>query len=360
MNSPVTGDTQPVTATADDAAGQETYRREPRWANQRLGLVVVIGLLIVVFGALKPVFFDERLVMFPLLTDVAIYTVVAMSQMVVLSIGHMNLAVGRMAAFSAMFAGMSFDLWGLPFYLGMVIGLVAGAAVGALAGLVIAMMRVNSFVVTLAMDFTLLGLIPLVYARYTEAAAFTTKPPGMAELRQYSMADVCVGDVCGSPAIPQMLLLTLVAMALVGWLYRRAKLGREILMTGANVRAAELSGIPTARRIVFVHALSGTLAGLAGFMLAVDTGSFKASIGTDFLLPSFLGAILGGTLLVGGVVSIIGAALGTTLVLVIRRGLDLLGIGLESLNIYLGVILLLAVSTERVRSMLFRAGGGTR
>ncbi|MGH3714871.1 MAG: ABC transporter permease [Micromonosporaceae bacterium] len=340
---------RPAADSADDTA---VLRRESRWANQRLGLLVAIGVLVTVFGLVKPVFFNEQLVLFPLLTDVAIFTVVALAQMVALSIGHMNLAVGRMAAFAAMFTGMSYDLWGFPLWAGLLVGLAAGAGVGALTGLTIAKLRVNSFVVTLAMDFTLLGMIPLVYANYTDAAAFTTKPPGMTELRQYSLADICLGNVCGSPAVPQMLVLTVVAMALVGWIYGRTRLGRELLMTGANVRAAELSGIPTARRIVTVHLMSGALAALAGFMLAVDTGSFKASIGADFLLPSFLGAILGGTLLAGGVVSVLGTALGTTLVLVIRRGLDLLGIGLENLNIYLGLILLLAVSSDRVRSLI--------
>jgi ribose transport system permease protein len=329
-----------------------TYRGDPWWANQRLGLLVLIAVLVAVFGTVKPVFFDERLVMFPLLSDVAIFTVVALAQMVALSIGHMNLAVGRMAALGAMFTGMSYELWGFGLWAGLLVGLLAGAVAGTVAGLVIARLGVNSFVVTLAMDFTLLGLIPLVYARFTDVAAFTAKPAGMAELRSYSLADVCVGNVCGTPAVPQMLILTLITMGLVGWLYSRARLGRELLMVGSNVRAAELSGIPTTRRIIFVHALSGTLAALAGFMLAVDTGSFKASIGGEFMLPSFLGAILGGTLLAGGVVSVVGTALGTALVLVIRRGLDLVGVGLESLNIYLGAILLLAVSTERIRSLV--------
>jgi len=330
------------------------YRREPFWANQRWALVLVIGVLITAFGVIKPVFFDERLVLNPLLTDVAIYTVVALSQMVALSIGHMNLAVGRIAALSAMFTGMSYDLWGFPFWAGLPVGLAAGAAAGALAGLIIAKLGVNSFVVTLALDFTLLGAIPLVYAQFTEAAAFTTKPPGMSELRQGSLADFCIGNVCGTPAVPQMLVLTVIAMSVIGWLYHRTRQGREILMTGSNVLAAELSGIPTRRRIILVHAISGALAALAGFMLAVDTGSFKAAVGADFMLPSFLGAVLGGTLLAGGVISIVGTALGSALVLVIRRGLDLIGVGLESLNIYLGTILLLALSTERLRSIFKR------
>ncbi|MGO4423712.1 ABC transporter permease, partial [Streptomyces sp. MCAF7] len=106
------------------------------------------------------------------------------------------------------------------------------------------------------------------------------------------------------------------------------------------------------RRIILAHALSGLLAALAGFMAAVGTGTFRASIGDDFMLPSFLGAVLGGTLLTGGVVSVIGALLGTSLVGVIRKGLDLLSVGLESLNIYLGCVLLLTLSADRVRTVV--------
>ena len=112
------------------------------------------------------------------------FTVVGLAQMCVLSIGHMNLAVGRMAAFSMMITGISYDLWRFSLYAGLLVGLIAGTAIGALAGWVIARTGVNSFVVTLALDFLLLGLIPLVYTGLTDNAAFVTKPPGMRETAQ--------------------------------------------------------------------------------------------------------------------------------------------------------------------------------
>lgn len=332
--------------------GARAAHRLPFWVNQRLGLLVLVVALAALFGVARPAFFDERLVLFPLLRDISTLTVVALAQMVVLSIGHMNLAVGRMAAFGALFAGFGYDRLGLPLPLGLVLCLVAGAAIGALTGWIIARTGVNSFVVTLAMDFALLGLVSLLYSALTENAAFTTRPDGLAELRSYSLADICAGPICGSPAIPQLAQFTVLALAGLGFLYARTRLGRELLLTGANPAAAELSGIPTGRRIILAHALSGLLAALAGFMAAVGTGTFRASIGDDFMLPSFLGAVLGGTLLTGGVVSVIGALLGTSLVGVIRKGLDLLSVGLESLNIYLGCVLLLALSADRVRTVV--------
>lgn len=334
------------------AAHGASARRLPFWVNQRLGLLVLTLALAALFGVLRPAFFDQKLVLFPLLRDISTLTVVALAQMVVLSVGHMNLAVGRMAAFGAFFAGFGYDRLDVPLAVGLLMCLAAGCAIGALAGWIIAKTGVNSFVVTLAMDFALLGLVSLLYAALTDNATFTSRPAGLSELRAYSLADICVGPVCGSPAVPQTAQFTVIALVVLGFLYARTRMGRELLLTGANPAAAELSGIPTGRRIVLAHALSGCLAALAGFMAAVGTGTFQASIGDDFMLPSFLGAVLGGTLLTGGLVSIIGTLLGTSLVNVIRKGLDVLGVGLESLNIYLGCVLLLALSADRVRTVL--------
>ncbi|MFI6275282.1 ABC transporter permease [Streptomyces sp. NPDC050988] len=338
----------PDTVPEEKAAGH----RMPFWVNQRLGLLVLVVALSVLFGVLRPAFLDQRLVLFPLLRDVATLTVVALAQMVALSVGHMNLAVGRMAAFGAMFAGLGYDRLGLPMPVGLLLCLAAGAAIGAVTGWLIARTGVSSFVVTLAMDFALLGLVSLLYSALTDDAAFTTRPSGIDELRSYSLADICAGPICGSPAIPQIAQFTVLAMVGLGFLYGCTRIGRELLLTGANPAAAELSGIPTGRRVLLAHTLSGLLAALAGFMAAAGTGTFRASIGNDFMLPSFLGAVLGGTLLTGGVVSVLGTLLGTALVGVIRKGLDLLGVGLESLNIYLGCVLMLALSADRIRTVV--------
>ncbi|MEV6510359.1 ABC transporter permease [Streptomyces sp. NPDC051642] len=326
--------------------------RMPFWVNQRLGLLVLVIALSVLFGVLRPAFLDQQLVLFPLLRDIAALTVVALAQMVALSVGHMNLAVGRMAAFGAMFAGLGYDRLGVPMQVGLLMCLAAGAAIGAVTGWLIARTGVSSFVVTLAMDFALLGLVSLLYSSLTDDAAFTTHPAGVDALRSYSLADICAGPICGSPAVPQIAQFTVLAMLALGFLYGCTRIGRELLLTGANPAAAELSGIPTERRILLAHTLSGLLAALAGFMAAAGTGTFRASIGDDFMLPSFLGAVLGGTLLTGGVVSVLGTLLGTALVGVIRKGLDLLGVGLESLNIYLGCVLLLALSADRIRTVV--------
>lgn len=325
-------------------------------ATPRFVLVVLIVVLVVVLVILKPSFLNGPFVIAPLLTSISIFAVVGLAQMVVLSIGHMNIAVGNMAAFGAMITGLTFDLLSFPLVLGIAAGLVGGALIGAFTGWIIARTGVNSFIVTLAMSFALLGLVPTVYAALSAGSAFTVKPDGFDVLGRNTFAQVCLAGYCGPAAIPIMVIPALIVLAVIGLLYSRTRYGRELLLTGSNVKAAELSGIPTARRIVLAHTLSGLLATVAGILLACSVGSFTPSIGDEFMLQSFVGPILGGTLLAGGYVSVVGTVLGITLTLVIRKGLELFGVGIETLNVLLGVILLVALSADRVREIRLRRG----
>jgi ribose transport system permease protein len=266
-----------------------------------------------------------------------------------------------MAALSAMVAGFTYERLGWGIMEGLLLGVAAGALVGAMTGYIIVKSQVNAFIVTLAVDFVLLGLVTFTYISLTEAAAFTIKPAGMDVVRAGSLADVCPLGWCGPSIIPLILFPALIMVAVISFLYHQTRLGREFLATGANLRAARLSGIPVDTRVIQAHTLSGALAGLGGIFLAFVNGSFSAAIGSELLLPSFLGPILAGTALTGGVVGVFGTMLGTLLTLVIRQGLLVGGIGLETLNIALGVILLLALSANKIRTSLtnvFRKGKG--
>jgi ribose transport system permease protein len=82
----------PPDTVPEQRAEPTTGHRLPFWVNQRLGLLALVITLSVLFGVPRPAFLDQRLVLFPLLRDIANLTVVALAQMVALSVGHMNLA----------------------------------------------------------------------------------------------------------------------------------------------------------------------------------------------------------------------------------------------------------------------------
>jgi len=320
--------------------------------DQRVVLTLLTIALFIFFGLRNSAFFNVDFVIYPLLRDGATLTVIGLAQLCVLSIGHLNLAVGRMAAVSALVAGASYQYWGLSLVQGAILGVLAGVLLGAITGLIIVKSQVNAFIVTLAMDFALLGLVTFIYVTFTGAtAAFTTKPAGMDYWRSKSLADFCLGPICGPKALPMMLIPAIVCLILVSFMFSKTRLGRELLSTGSNLRAAKLSGIPVESRVLTAHIFSGTLAGIGGLMLAYTNGSFTAAIGSQVMLPSFLGPVLGGTLLAGGAVAVLGTFIGTMMTLVIRQGLSVQGIGLETLNIALGLVLLLALSVGQIQKM---------
>jgi ribose transport system permease protein len=346
--------------TSADAAAAERPRGLPVWANPRLGIAAVLAGLIVLFGALRPAFYNTRLTVEPLLSDIAVVIVVGLAQMTVLGLGHMNLAVGRTAAISMFCTGLLCERTGAPLAVGAVVGIAAGALVGAFAGWVIARSGVNSFVVTLGLDFALVGIVALLYDRFTESAtAFAGRPTGIVFMRG-TASDVCIGPLCGPSVIPLVLPVALLAALACSWLFRRNRLGREILMVGSSERTAAFSGVPVGRRIIAAHAMSGAFAALGGLLLSINNGSITASTGSEFLLPSFLAAVLGGTALAGGVVSVLGTTLGAALMQVIYKGLNLLQFELDVLKVATGAVLLAALTLDRVRAVAAQRRGVAR
>ena len=340
------------TAQAEKANGWRTSLVRTVSSQQSI-LVITIVVLFIIFSSTNRAFSSVDFVLFPLIRDTAVITIVGLAQLAVLSLGHLNLAVGRMAAVAAMAAGYCYEVLHAPLWIGLIAGLAVGALIGAITGLIIVASGVNSFIVTLAMDFALLGFVTFIYTSFTKAAAFTVQPEGMDVWRMGSFGDLCVGGICGPSVLPIMIVPALIAMLVVGYLFKYARIGREILATGSNLKAAQLSGIGVNKRIIFAHALSGLLAGFAGVMLGFVNGSFSAAIGKEFMLPSFLAPILGGTSLFGGAVAVFGTFLGALLTLLIRQGLIVQGFGLETLNIALGVILLFALAVGQIRKGSF-------
>jgi ribose transport system permease protein len=300
-----------------------------------LGLAAIVGLLWVVFTALAPGFVSP-FNLFAISRSVAIDIVIAFSTMVVLATGGMNLAIGSIGVCSVMFVGYLLQSLGLPVPVALAGGLILGALLGLANGVAIVRSGVNSFIITLASASLFMGGMLIS----TKAVIYNEIPPAIAGFGRLRWGFV-------SP----LLLIALAIGALLLVLFRYTALGREILASGANARTAELSGVPVGRVTVTVHALSGLLAASAGLMLMTWLGAAMPSIGQDWLLPSFLAPVLGGTLLAGGMVSIVGTILGALLVATIRSGLLILQVGNFWLQLFLGLVLLVAVMLDRYRSL---------
>jgi ribose transport system permease protein len=161
--------------------------------------------------------------------------------------------------------------------------------------------------------------------------------------------------------VSPLLLASLSIGSLLAILYRLTRLGREMLAAGAKPATAELSGVRVGRTFVLCHVLSGVLAGIAALMVVARTGasipSMAGDLGQDWLLPAFLGPVLGGTMLAGGRVSVVGSFLGSAMVSELTNGLLQYRVGEFWVQTWLGLLLLLAVLIDLGRrTFLTRMG----
>jgi ribose transport system permease protein len=306
-------------------------------ASTQVGLLAIVAFLWVVFTALAPGF-TSPMNLFSVGRSLAIDIVIGFAQMVVLATGGMNLAVGSIGVCAVMATGYLLQDVGLPIPLGLGGGLVLGGLLGALNGIAIVRTGVNAFIITLASASLFLGAMLIL----TKAVPYNALPP---ELGAFGRLRI------GGYVSPLLVIATAIGAALYV-LYRHSALGRQILAAGANPRAAGMSGVPVGRVIIFSHVLSGVLAATAGLMLVARLGAAMPAVGgEEWLLPSFLGPVLGGTLLSGGSVAVLGTMIGAALVTTIRSGLLVLQVGNFWLQLFLGIILLLAVMADRYRSV---------
>ena len=313
-----------------------------------LGLAVAILLIATVLGFVT-VGFASKFNIYALSRTIAVDIVLGFAMMVVLVTGGLNLAVGAIGVASAMAGGWLLQELGLPIAIGIPLALCFGAVLGGINGLIVVVTRLHSFVVTLATMSIFFGLMVLL----SEAQAFNELPAPL----------VGFGRLRVAGWVSPLLIVALVVGLLLVYLYRFTATGRAILAAGANPRAAQLSGLPVGRLFVLCHAMSGALAALVGIMLTIRNGaalpSMAGQLGADWLLPAFLAPVLGGTLLTGGVVSVVGTALGAVLVDVLTNGLYMLRVGEFWIQSFLGLVLLGAVLLDRLRARLqYGRGGG--
>jgi ribose transport system permease protein len=305
--------------------------------STQFGLFVILLVLWVVFSSLAPGFLS-RFNLNSVGRSVAIDIVVGFAQMVVLATGGMNLSVGAIGVCSVMTLGYLLQMLGLPIPVAILLTLGLGGVLGWLNGFAITRTGVNSFVVTLATASLFTGAMLI----FSKGVPLNGLPPELGAFGKSSVARV--------PTL--IFVATGVGIALYV-LFKHSVLGRQILAAGANPRAAEMSGVPVDRVVVFVHVLSGVLAAAAAIMLTAKNGAALAgAAGDDWLLPSFLAPVIGGTSLAGGMISVVGTMLGALLVSTIRSGLLVLQIGNFWLQLFLGIFLLGAILLERYRSAL--------
>ncbi|MFV0529030.1 MAG: ABC transporter permease [Lachnospiraceae bacterium] len=300
---------------------------------------VTVIIAVLVLGLIFTLFSDSFLTaynLFNLERTAAIYIFIAIAQALVVIVGGMNLSLGYIGGLTVVAVGYSIQVAGIPPMIAIVIGLVVGAAAGFLNGLVITVLKLNSFVVTLATSFIFTGLVNGI----SQGFPYDKIPQ--------SFTLVGRGGFLG---VPYMLWMAVAALLLLGYFFKYTVTGRRILATGGNVEAAKMSGINTDRMVILVNIGSGIFASLAAVLWISRTGSAQPSTGADWMLISFAVAVIGGTALKGGVFNPIGVLFAGMLIVMVKNGLVMLNANVYYEQTYLGLILLLAVSLESIKAI---------
>ena len=257
-------------------------------------------------------------------------TIMAIGLVFVLSAGEIDLSIGSIVAVSALSAAVIMADYGMvP---GILAGMGAGLAIGFANGVLVAYVRLPSFLVTLAT----MGL-------------FAGVARSLTNLRSVPVTDETFTGFFGSGSllgIPSLIWWTILAIVVGHVIYRETRFGAHVLAVGDNARAAGVSGIKVPRIRLAVMMLSGGLAGLAGLLYSGRLQAAKYTLGETDLMTVIAAVIVGGTLLNGGRGSIVGALVGSLMMGMLNNGLILMGLSVSDQMIVRGFIILAAVAVS--------------
>jgi len=300
-------------------------------------LIDVVGML--VLSVVRPQFLSTYN-LFVTGRDLSILLLVALAQMVVLSLGQMNLSIGSIGGLVAIIESGLMVRYGVPVPVALATGLVLGIVCGVINGLLVYWTKINSFVLTLGTSYVFAG----INLGITHATPFYHIAN---EISSFGQARV--------GPFPLMAAVTIVlTLLLAGFLYQ-VVLGRQLLAAGGNPLAARLSGLPIRRTTLTAHAISGFLAAVAGTMLMAQLGQGQPTIGATWVLPSFAGPIIGGASLAGGSAPVLGTVLAMVLISLIDDGLVLVSADPFWVQFLIGALILGAVVLGRTRLSDIRA-----
>ncbi|MFI5378616.1 MAG: ABC transporter permease [Tepidisphaerales bacterium] len=270
-----------------------------------------------------------------LLLSLSNESIVAIGMTVLMVAGGFDLSVGSTFALAGAVTACALAS-GIPVPVSVAIGLALGAAIGLANGLIIAKLKINAFVTTLAMMGIVRGVLLVVIG----SGGITDLPASFEAIGQRNFLGV------QSPTWIAAILVVLGDLAL-----RKSRFFRQSYYIGGNEKAAILSGIPVDRVKIFNYALTGLLAALAGIVMTARLGAASATAGTGLELQVISAVIIGGASLQGGEGSVLGSFLGSLLMGIIVGSLTLLNVDPNWNALVIGAALLLAVVLDRLGKM---------
>lgn len=325
-----------------DGGGQGLSRLD-RWGHLRkvpkFSAVLAVFLISVLIFRLKFVGFFGSTNINSILSSASVDYMLGMGMTLTILAGGIDLSVSSTAVLAAVCGGEATAHFGVA--VGVLVCLATGLGVGIVNGLLIARLRLNAFIVTLAGLVAFEGLARLILND-------TTLVLSTGAFGNFFYAQL------GPFTYTSLIMLGL--LVIFSFLLHKTYFGRDIYAVGGNGHAARLSGIAVERVTVAVYALSGLCAGIGSILLiGFNSNSVDPTALSGDELTVAAAVLLGGTALTGGSGGPFGTAIAIVFFFTIDKGLNLIGVTATYWQLIItGNLLLMAVMLDRARLILHR------
>ncbi len=287
--------------------------------------LMVIGVLFIVFSIISPAFLKIRNII-EILQLSSIYLLLAAGETFPILMGSIDLSIGGIIVGSGVIAATIAPYGGI---LTVVFILLIGLLLGLINGVIVAKLKLPSFIVTLATWFIYGGIAIALTEGYN------------INIRSNHFSAIANGRLI--PGIPNLIILALIIYFLFVFLSEKTKTGRYIFAIGGKEDVAARMGINVARYKIIAFGISGLLVGAGTLLLSSRLGMASARLGPSYLFNTLIAVVVGGTALSGGVGGVRKTILGVLIVTILENGMTLAGLDIRIQYIVKAAILIASV-----------------
>ena len=324
--------TSVATATVGDTTRPQTSLARSLTRRLEVRMLALAIIIAVALSLLSP-YFLTRSNIFNMLDQSVVIGIVSVGMTFVILTGGIDLSVGSVAGLTGVVLGLSLQHMSMP--LAIIAAVLAGGGIGLLSGLLINLFGLAAFVVTLG----IMAIGRSLAYIFSGQQSISSIPD--------AMQNIVYTNVLG---IPSNVLFLLVLYA-VAWAYLTyTKGGRTIYAVGSNKEAARAAGLSVLLYSVLPYVLSGALAAVAATFSISQLLSADPLMGNAMELDAIAAVVIGGASLYGGRGSMIGTLIGVFIMVMIRNGLNLLGVSPFWQGSAIGTIIIVALLVERLVS----------
>lgn len=292
-----------------------------------MGLAIMLAIIL---SLISPHFLTERNI-FNILDQSVVIGIVSVGMTLVILTGGIDLSVGSVAGLTGIILALA--LKELPIPIAISIAVSAGALIGLFSGVLIAIFGLAPFVVTLGVMAIGRSLSFVISGQ----RSISGLPP--------EFSNIVYTTVFGVPAN----VIFLLSLYLCAWLWLTYfKGGRTIYAVGSNIEAARAAGLRTRFYSIFPYVMAGVFAAVGMTFSLAQIMSADPIAGNQLELDAIAAVVIGGASLYGGRGSIIGTLMGVFIMVMIRNGLNLIGVSPFWQGTAIGSIIIMALLVERL------------